>query len=512
MQAVILAAGLGSRLKDRTTHKAKGFLKLDNMAIVERSVQKLIEAGIDSIIIGTGHCSGQYDNLAKKYSIIKTIKNEDYANTASMATLKICSQIINDDFILLESDLIYDSIGLFVLLNDARKNVVLASGFTQSGDEVYIEADKDNRLINVSKNKKELSSIYGELVGITKLSAGALKNMCDYADKNENLKSNLDYEKVLAAVSRDCKDIFVRKIERYVWREIDDENHLKTAEDIIMPQILENESLRKVKREVLLNPGPATTTDSVKYAQVCPDICPREKEFGDTMRWICDELSIIAGGRQDNIETVLFGGSGTAADEIMISSCIPDDGKLLIVDNGAYGARLANIASVYNVDFDVYKSSGFMPLDVKTIKSQLLSGGGYSSRRYTHFAIVYHETTTGLLNPVAELCKFCHEHDIVTIVDAVSAYAAIPIDMDKDCIDFMASTSNKNIQGVAGLCFVFCRAAALEEIKNYKMRNYYLNLWEQYAYFKKTKQMRFTPPVQTIYALKQAIIEAKIET
>jgi 2-aminoethylphosphonate-pyruvate transaminase len=190
----------------------------------------------------------------------------------------------------------------------------------------------------------------------------------------------------------------------------------------------------------------------------------------------------------------------------MISSCIPDDGKLLIIDNGAYGARFAKIASVYKLNFEVYKSSGYMPLDTEAVKSKLLDG------KFTHFAIVYHETTTGLLNPVPELCRFCHEHGIVTIVDTVSAFAAVPIDMDRDSIDFMASTSNKNIQGMAGVAFVFCRREALEKTKDYPMRNFYLNLWDQYDYFRKTYQTRFTPPVQILYSLRQAIIETKIET
>jgi 2-aminoethylphosphonate-pyruvate transaminase len=125
---------------------------------------------------------------------------------------------------------------------------------------------------------------------------------------------------------------------------------------------------------------------------------------------------------------------------------------------------------------------------------------------------VYHETTTGLLNPAPELCRFCHERGIVTIVDAVSAFAAVPIDMDRDCIDFMASTSNKNIQGVAGACFVFCRKEALEKTRDHPMRNYYLNLWDQYSHFAKTRQTRFTPPVQVLYSLRQAIIETKNET
>jgi 2-aminoethylphosphonate-pyruvate transaminase len=262
--------------------------------------------------------------------------------------------------------------------------------------------------------------------------------------------------------------------------------------------------LPKVRREVLLNPGPATTTDSVKYAQVCPDICPREKEFGDIMEWICNELSLMA-GKPGRIETVLFGGSGTAANEVMISSCVPDNGKLLIIDNGAYGVRFAKIASVYKLSFEVFKSSGFEPLDCDAIKSKLIEGS------FTHFAIVYHETTTGLLNPAPELCRFCHERGIITIIDAVSAFGAIPIDMDRDGFDFMASTSNKNIQGMAGVAFVFCRKEALEKTSTFPMRNYYLNLWDQYIHFKRTKQTRFTPPVQTLYALRQAIIETKLE-
>jgi 2-aminoethylphosphonate-pyruvate transaminase len=260
----------------------------------------------------------------------------------------------------------------------------------------------------------------------------------------------------------------------------------------------------KVRREILLNPGPATTTDTVKYAQVCTDICPRELEFGELMEWICKELSLMA-GKDGRIETVLFGGSGTAACEAMLSSCVPDNGKLLIIDNGAYGARFAKVASVYKLNYEVYKSSGFEPLDCNAVKEKLLT------ENFTHFAIVHHETTTGLLNPASELCRFCQENGITTIIDTVSSFAAIPIDMDVDCFDFMASTSNKNIQGMAGVGFVFCRKEALEKIADYPMRNYYLNLWDQYIYFKKNKQTRFTPPVQTLYALKQAIIETKQE-
>lgn len=508
-QAVIMAGGLGSRLKSRTESMPKGFIEIDSMPIVESSVKKLFAAGIEEIIIGTGHCSEWFEGLAEKYHCIKLVKNERYADTGSMGTLACCIPHVWEDAIILESDLIYDNIGLTVLINDTRKNVILASGKTLSGDEVYLEADNEGCLIRHSKKISELSSVYGELVGITKLTRSALDKMNSYCTAQLNDQPKMEYETAMSYISSSAsaegEKIAIRKIENYAWREIDDETHLEMAVTQVYPLIKESESLRSVRREVLLNPGPATTTDSVKFSQVCADICPREKEFGAVMQWISQELSAFVGDR-DRIETVLFGGSGTAADEVMISSCVPDNGKLLIVDNGAYGTRLAKIADVYKLNFDVYKSSGFMPLDAEAVKSKLLEG------KYTHLAIVYHETTSGLLNPVPEICRFCQKHGIVTIVDAVSAFAAIPIDMERDGIDFMASTSNKNIQGMAGVAFVFCRKNELEKTKDYPMRNFYLNLWDQHSNFKKTSQTRFTPPVQSMYSLRQAIIETKIET
>ena len=101
---------------------------------------------------------------------------------------------------------------------------------------------------------------------------------------------------------------------------------------------------------------------------------------------------------------------------------------------------------------------------------------------------------------------------MVTIVDAVSAYCGMPMDLKTLGIDFMASTSNKNIQGMAGVGFVICNKAELEKTKDYPMCNYYLNLYDQYAYFAKPRQTRFTPPVQTMYALHQAGFETKQET
>lgn len=503
-EAVILGAGLGSRLKDKTKAMPKGFLELGGLPIVEASVRKLIAAGVERIVIGTGHCAEHYEELAKKYHIIETVHNPAYASSGSMRTLYELRRAVSADFFLLESDLIYDGAGLFALANDPRPDLILASGPTASGDEVYLEAAPDGRLSRLSKKRDELSRNDGELVGVTKLSPAALQRMCEYAEGAFSKNPMLEYEHAMAAASA-LEPIAILRLENYLWREIDDEAHLAMARDQIYPKIAEAEAMRRVRREVLLNPGPATTSDSVKYAQVQADICPREKEFGQVMDWTRTELTKIAADPAEYV-TVLWGGSGTSADEAMLSSAVPEDGRLLIIDNGAYGARMAKIAAVYRLNHEVFKSPTTRPVDLNALEDKLKAG------RFTHLALVYHETTTGLLTDLPAIGRICRRLGVVTVVDAVSAYAGIPMDLAALNVDFMASTSNKNIQGMAGIAFVICRRERLAATASIPMRNYYLNLWDQHAAFEKTLQTRFTPPVQAFYALRQAIIETKVET
>ncbi|MDD7451866.1 MAG: 2-aminoethylphosphonate--pyruvate transaminase [Treponema sp.] len=503
-QAVIVAGGLGSRFGDKTKLMPKGFIEIEGTPMVERSVQKLIAAGIEEIIIGTGHCSQYYDELAKKYHVIKTVRNDNYANTSSMGTLEVCVPYITGDFILLESDLIYDAVGLKVLQNEERSNVILASGKSNSHDEVYLAADANGVLTEVSKNKEIIPNPAGELVGITKISKACLNKMMAYYKSSPDL-IKLDYESALKQVSAEGESVYVHKIEYYAWTEIDDQDMLERAINEIYPRIKENEELHNIRREVLLNPGPSTTTDSVKYAQVVPDICPRELEFGNLMEKVAEDLTSFVADPKDYI-SIMFGCSGTGADEAMVSSCVPPDGKLLVVDNGSYGARLAKIAQVYNIDMDVFKSSTYEPIDIAALEEKMKTGG------YTTFAIVYHETTTGLLNPLEKICPIAKKYGMTTIVDIVSAYGGMPINLEKLGIDFASTTSNKHIGGMAGVGIVVCRRSELLKQKEWPMRSYYLNLFDQYKYFLETKQTRFTPPVQTFYALRQAITETKVET
>ncbi len=261
----------------------------------------------------------------------------------------------------------------------------------------------------------------------------------------------------------------------------------------------------KKSRNILLNPGPATTTASVKLSQIVDDICPREKEFGDLMEWTSNELTSIAADTKD-YTTVLFGGSGTAAVEAMLTSIVPYNKSLLIVNNGAYGKRMCQIAKRFDIDFIEFQSSPIEPIDMIKLEETVKE-----NKNISHLAVIHNETTTGLLNNLDDLGKLAKKYDLELIVDAMSSYAAIPIDMNKQNISYLAASSNKNIQGMAGVGFVIAKKSSLENLKEIKPRSFYLSLYEQYTNFIKTHQMRFTPPVQTMYALKQAIVEAKKE-
>lgn len=256
-----------------------------------------------------------------------------------------------------------------------------------------------------------------------------------------------------------------------------------------------------IKRNILLTPGPATTKDSVKEAQVVSDICPREKEFGQIMEKIKNDLVKIAGGNQD-YACVLFGGSGTAVMDAVINSVVAPGKKILIINNGAYGERMVKIAQTYNIGFIELKFRWDSLPDLNLVEENLKN-----NQDIGYLAFIHHETTTGLLNPLKELTLLAKRYNCVTIVDTISSFAGLPINMIEDEIDFMMSTSNKCIQGMAGISFVICKINELEKIKDYPRRSFYLDLYSQYDYLEKKKQTQFTPPVQTIYALEQAIRE-----
>ncbi|MBR1476389.1 MAG: 2-aminoethylphosphonate aminotransferase [Lachnospiraceae bacterium] len=260
--------------------------------------------------------------------------------------------------------------------------------------------------------------------------------------------------------------------------------------------------MESIKRNILLNPGPSTTTDTVKYAQVVPDICPREKEFQSIMKPMRDDLVRIVHGDTEEYTAVLFCGSGTICIDIALNSLLDEGKKALVINNGSYSDRACDVLKYYGMPLIELKQPINVPPSLAEIEAALKANPDVGYVYMTH-----HETGTGLLNPIREVGALAHKYNAFFITDTTSSYAMIPIDVNKDNVDFCMASAQKGIMGMTGLSYIIGKRSIIEKSKDFPKRSYYCNLYMQYEFFEKTGEMHFTPPVQTIYAAKQALKE-----
>lgn len=265
---------------------------------------------------------------------------------------------------------------------------------------------------------------------------------------------------------------------------------------------MESKTPYKVKRNVLLNPGPSTTTDTVKFAQIVPDICPREEEFGKLMKGLREDLVKIVHGDPDKYTSVLFCGSGTINIDVCINSLLPADKKILVVNNGAYSARAVEVCQYYGLPHIDLRFPVDERPDLEKVEETLKENPDIALVHTTH-----NETGTGILNPIRELGALAHKYGAVFTVDTTSTYAMRPIDIEKDNIDFCMASAQKGLTAFTGLSFVVGDRSIIEKSREFPKRSYYCNLYMQYDFFERTGEMHFTPPVQTIYATIQALNE-----
>ncbi|WP_175832776.1 2-aminoethylphosphonate aminotransferase [Burkholderia cenocepacia] len=248
---------------------------------------------------------------------------------------------------------------------------------------------------------------------------------------------------------------------------------------------------------LLLNPGPVTLSERVRRSLLQPDLCHRESEFFDLQ----DEARarLVAAYELDPAEwaAVLMTGSGTAAVESMIAALVPQDDKLLVIENGVYGERITQIATQYGIAHAVLKHEWMQAPDLAQIAAKLDAGG------YSHVAVIHHETTTGRLNDLGAIAEVCRARGVKMLVDGVSSFGAEAIDFAGGDIDAVAATANKCLHGVPGAAFVIVRRSALAKAAS---RTYYLDLG-RLAKLQDQRNTPFTPSVHAYYALVEALRE-----
>ncbi len=251
---------------------------------------------------------------------------------------------------------------------------------------------------------------------------------------------------------------------------------------------------------ILLNPGPVNLSDRVRKALLNPDLCHREVEFSQLQTRIRQQLLQVYNLPQEHWAAVLLTGSGTAAMEAMVTSLVPREGKLLVIENGVYGERISKIAQIHGIAYLTLHHPWGDEIKLQELVEFLAQNPDIS-----HLAVVHHETTTGRLNNLAQLATICRERQIQLLVDGVSSFGAEELNFEAWGITACAATANKCLHGIPGTAFVIVRRDALPP-KDTIPRTLYLDLGS-YCQKQDLGGTPFTQSVQSFYALAEALAE-----
>jgi 2-aminoethylphosphonate-pyruvate transaminase len=252
---------------------------------------------------------------------------------------------------------------------------------------------------------------------------------------------------------------------------------------------------------LLLTPGPLSTSCGVREAMM-KDWCTWDDDYNKDIVQVIRQQIVTLATQSEGYTSVLMQGSGTASVEATIGSVMPKDGKLLVINNGAYGERIGQIAKYLDIDCDIIELGEVTLPCVEKIASIL-----DKDKAITHVAMVHCETTTGMLNPIEAVCKVVKSRNKIMILDAMSSFGGIPMDIGSLGIDYMISSANKCIQGVPGFGFVIAKKSELEQCKG-RARSLSLDLYAQWHCMEHNNgKWRFTSPTHTVRAFHQALIE-----
>ena len=255
-------------------------------------------------------------------------------------------------------------------------------------------------------------------------------------------------------------------------------------------------------KRLLFSPGPVITSERVKKAVLNPDICHRSKDFEELYSEIREKLVNIFKGNKNDYLSIVVSGSGTASNETVISSVLNEGEKILIITNGEFGNRLIEITDTYKINSEIIKYEwGEYPAP-EDVEKKLIS-----DKSIKLVSMVYHETSTGMINPVKKIGEIVKQHNKLFHVDAVSAIGGENVNIINDKVDFYTGVPNKSLAGLPGVSFVVINREGYDQIKNKQGKNVYLNLQKHVKMADEFNQTPNTPSVPIFISLNEALNE-----
>ena len=508
MKAIILAAGINSRLNGYIDIP-KCLLPLWETTILENQINALIKAGLrkEDIIVVVGHKYEMIENVHKNILFNPKFSecNNGYSVYLALNHLLYGHDLKNDEKILiLDGDLVYDDDLILKLNLSDKENLLVKRPIKYSRelkDEVSVVNDKGKILelfIPSKENPLDLSysdqNLYS-YVGIMKISKNVALQLYEKLKTSYHGWYTLPLPELVQSNDFYCFE--VPENLKYCF-------DVDTKEDLDKLLDLKNKLRKPFK---MFTAGPVNVSPTIKQSLIYSEIGHRESEFSELYKDVREKLLLVFGANSVEYSSFVIGGSGTAGMESVLASAVHNGRKILVINNGAFGDRWAEICSVYNIPVIQTNYEWGQYPNINEIERLLIQHSDIEV-----ICMVFMETSTGMVNPVKEIGDICKKYNKTFVVDAVSGLAGDPLNVQESNIDFCVSNTNKGFSGLPVISFVCARKSSIEKMRDVPKRTFYLNLLKYYDYAEKSNETPFTPQIPYFYMLQQALNELLKET
>lgn len=513
MKVVILAAGVGRALYPLTKDRPKALLEAGRETLLERLLRQTARRdGVDAVVV-VGHAAPQVVDVVRRAqrtlpARVQVVENPRYEASSTLYSLWLAHQRCRGEALLVvDGDLICDEHIVEALLADEGDAVVAVDRLRAMGEEeVKVVCAADGRVSAIGKQLAPASA-HGEFLGIARYGPAAAEELWTILDRmvaGDGIGAY--YEEALDVLAR-RRLLTTLDVSAHPWVEIDFVNDYAEALRLFgdAEERAALSAMRARRRQLLFCPGPVLVSRRVKRAMAAPEIGHREVEFSEVLNRTRQKIGKVFGVRNFHRYTaVILTGSGSAANEALLGTAAVGR-RLLVLSNGEFGERLLTIARHLDLDVRSLSARWGQPFDLDAVERRLAEGG------VDAIAWVHHETSTGMLNPVAPIAALAARYRVDTYLDAVSSVGGLRVDVEAHGLTFCTGSANKAVGGVPGLAFVCGRRDAFQALGSVRSRSLYLDLHQHFVYNEHRYQTPNTPAVTLFFALEAALDELLAE-
>ncbi len=497
MKAVVLAAGMATRLRPLTLNTPKCLLKVGDKTLLQRTIEAFVDVNINEFVIVTGYLHNMIeDYLTTNFpnQTFNFVYNPKYESTNNIYSLYLAREFVdNEQFLLSDSDILFDKRIIPALLKNDYSCLALNS-HECGAEEIKIIADENQKILEISKTCS-IADCKGESVGFEKINADystAMFQELEQMIEHEGL-DNVFYERCFERLIPKGFSFIYEDTTRFFSIELDTVEDFNKASELL-PSDLKSDKLN-------FTVGPVMSSQNVReigYAQV-PYF--RTPEFSKVIKE--NENFVLEFAKAPKDSRVCFmTGSGTASMETVVANCLTKDDKALVINGGSFGYRFKELLEIYDINHTAIN----LNLGSSLTKENLYQ---FDNKGYTALLVNVHETSTGVHYDINMIAEFCQKNNIFLIVDAISSFLCDEFDMQNLGANVMITGSQKALACPPGISLIVLDKLAQEKVYSNKPRCMYLDLKLALKNGERG-QTPFTPAVGILRQINQRLKEIKL--